>query len=306
MKRQFVSGVIVLASLAFFLTTLSQAADSAAKAQSVQGPAAQQAEAVAEQQFRKLQQQIDDMRAAHQDLINQLTALRATAVKEKATATISSIEKLITKQQTSFQENMRVLQRQQQTLRQTMQKRTGGTDRAVREARRVPQFQLRDFAQSKTVKLSDYRGKIVVIEWIDLDCPFSMYHHKTKNTMVNLANKYKDVVWLAINSTANTTPQANVGFAKEQKLPYPILDDRTGSVGRMFGAQKTPQMFIIDAQQRSIVYEGAIDNAPMGEIGEGQKVVNYVDEALAALTSGKEVPTSMTLPYGSAVKYAAP
>jgi peroxiredoxin len=307
MSRHFISGVITLATLALGPVTFAQATESTRKPQPAQEPAAQRQNLSAEQQMQKLQDQIDELRADHQALIDQLTALRATAAKEKAPATVKAIETIINKQKDTFQDRLRQLQVRQQPLRKMIRDSSGGADRAARGSRKAPEFQLRNFVDDKTVKLSDYSGKIVVLEWINLDCPFSMYHHKTKHTMVDLADKYKDkgVVWLAINSTASTTPQANVNFAKEQKLPYPILDDRSGRVGRLYGAQKTPHMFIID-QRRTIVYEGAIDNAAMGEISAGSRIVNYVDQALAALTSGQEVPTPMTLPYGCSVKYAAP
>jgi peroxiredoxin len=121
--------------------------------------------------------------------------------------------------------------------------------------------------------------------------------------MVALANKYKDknVVWLAINSTSHTTPEANNEFAQKHKLPYPILDDRDGKVGRAYGAKTTPHIFIIDAKGH-IAYEGAIDNSPMGGVKEG--VINYVDKAIAELTSGKPVSIVESKPYGCSVKYA--
>jgi peroxiredoxin len=307
MLRQFTSVVVVPACLVLCSATLAQVAEPARGSQTPQAPAAPRQEPSVVQQLRQLQSQIDDLRADHQELIDQLTALRASAAKEKAAATASAIDKLISKQTETFQDKIQQLKRQQNALQQTTRDRIAGFDRMARDLKKAQTFQLKSFVDGKTVRLIDYPGKIIVLEWINLDCPFSMYHHKTKNTMVDLANKYKDkgVVWLAINSTESTTPQANATFAKEQKLPYPLLDDRSGRVGRLYGALKTPHMFIID-QRHSIVYEGAIDNSAMGEIGEGSRLVNYVDQALAALTSGKDVPTSITLPYGCSIKYAAP
>jgi peroxiredoxin len=121
--------------------------------------------------------------------------------------------------------------------------------------------------------------------------------------MVELANKYKgkNVVWLAVNSTSHTTPGPNKTFAKRHGLPYLILDDRSGKVGRAYGAQTTPHMYIINPRGR-VVYEGAIDDSPLGKKKEG--VVNYVDNALAELTAGKAVSTAKTKPYGCTVKYA--
>jgi peroxiredoxin len=300
MSRRFISGVVALAGLILCSVAFS---NQPAPAPKPPDSVSKQPGLSAELQLQKLQDQIDDMRAAHQDLITQLTAIRTLAVKEKATGTASVLERLISKQQETFQAKVHELQQQQQTLRQAL--RLGTSDRPTRGPRKASEFQLKS-TDDKTVRLIDYRGKIVVLEWINLECPFSLYHHKTRSTMADLASKYKDkgVVWLAINSTASATPQANAAFVKECKLPYPILDDKSGQVGRLYGALRTPQIFIVDPQ-RSIVYEGAIDNAATGEISEGGRLVNYVDQALAALTSDKEVPTPITLPYGSTIKYAA-
>jgi peroxiredoxin len=167
---------------------------------------------------------------------------------------------------------------------------------------KAPEFTLTNY-DGKTVSLSDYKGKIVVLEWFNYECPFVQYHYEKARTMIELADKYKDknVVWLAINSTAHQSTEKNKEFADGHKLPYPILDDRTGKTGRAYGAKKTPHIFIIDAKGM-IAYSGAIDNAPLGERKEG--VVNYVDVALAELTAGKAPSVSKTEPYGCSVKYA--
>jgi peroxiredoxin len=165
----------------------------------------------------------------------------------------------------------------------------------------APDFALRSF-DGKYVSLSDYKGKIVLLEWFNQECPFSKYHYDKATTMIDLANKYKDkgVVWLAINSTNHITDKQNTDFTAKYKPPYPILDDRSGAVGRAYGARTTPHIFIIDAQG-SIVYNGAIDNSPMGKAKE--EAVNYVDQALAKLTQGKTVSTATSKPYGCSVKY---
>jgi peroxiredoxin len=173
---------------------------------------------------------------------------------------------------------------------------------ATEAAKKAPAFTLKSF-DGKDISLSDYKGKIVVLEWFNDECPFVKYHYEKASTMVDLASKYKDknVVWLAVNSTSHTTPEQNKEFEAKHELPYPILDDRSGEVGRAYGATNTPHMFVIDAGG-NIVYEGAIDNSPMGEKKQG--AVNYVDKALAELTSGKTVSTAKTKPYGCTVKYA--
>ncbi len=159
-------------------------------------------------------------------------------------------------------------------------------------------FALKD-QDGKEVKLSGFRGKTVVLEWINWDCPFSRRQY-TNGTMKTLAEKYapKGVVWLAINSTHYATREKDKAWIAKHKLPYPILDDSPGKVGRQFKARTTPHMFIIDKAGR-IAYQGAIDDDPPGK---GAKV-NYVEKALEELLAGKPVTTSETKPYGCTVKY---
>jgi peroxiredoxin len=131
----------------------------------------------------------------------------------------------------------------------------------------------------KQVTLSDYAGKTVVLEWLNYDCPFVKPHYEAR-TFANLAKKYSGhgVVWLTVNSTEYATGRTNKAWAEKYNLARPILDDRAGKVGRLFGATNTPHMFILDTAGK-IVYDGAIDNAPLGKV-EGE-YVNYVDKALA-------------------------
>ena len=123
--------------------------------------------------------------------------------------------------------------------------------------------------------------------------------------MIDLADKYKNkgVVYLAINSTAHQTTEKNKAYAEKYKIPFPILDDRSGETGHAYKAKTTPHMFIINTQG-NIVYEGAIDNAPLGKTSEGEAKLNYVDKALTELIAGKQVSTPKTKPYGCSVKYA--
>jgi peroxiredoxin len=271
-----------------------------------QDPANQRAAMQQQQRTQWLQQQIDDLTSQQDALIGQLQAIHAIAVKEKATETADKIEKLIAGQQEGFRTRLAQLQQQQQRITQGMRQRADRPGRVARRGRRAPDVELKSF-DGRTYKLSDLEGRIVVLEWINLDCPFSMYHHKTKMTMVDLANKYKDkeVVWLAVNSTNNTNPEANLRFAKEYKLPYPIIDDRSGQIGRAFGARTTPHMFVID-RDGVIVYQGAIDNAPMGKVEANVANVNYVDQAISQLLAGQPVSMPATPPYGCSVKYANP
>ena len=168
---------------------------------------------------------------------------------------------------------------------------------------KAPEFTLKNYDGTE-YKLSDFQGKIVVLEWLNYECPFVRYHYEKASTMKDLAAKYKDrnVVWLAINSTAHQETAKNKDFAEKNKIPYPILDDRTGTTGRAYNATNTPHIFIIDTKG-NIVYKGAVDNAPMGKVTGGGNYISYVDNALEELTAGKEVTTKTTKPYGCTVKY---
>jgi peroxiredoxin len=173
----------------------------------------------------------------------------------------------------------------------------------------APDFTLKDL-DGKDVKLSSYKGKLVVLEWFNPGCPFVKRSHG-KGSLKNLAaNKTKDgIVWLAINSSApgreGNGLAANREAAQSFGMTHPVLLDEQGVVGKAFGATNTPHMFVID-DKGTLVYRGAIDNSPDGE-GENApdgKVVVYVDEAIAALRAGKAVPTAETKAYGCSVKYA--
>ncbi len=305
MKRSAISMGTLLATLVLTSTALAQqpARERAARPEPPEELAGQRQAAALERMAQRLQQQIDELKASHQELITELRAIHQTAVKEEAAETAGKVEALITKRQETFQNELRQLEQQQRRLQRAGRERAVRPERGRPRGRQAPEFELTSFAGRK-INLADYKGRIVVLEWFNFECPFVKYHYDQVPTMVDLAKKYKDknVVWLAVNSTSHTTPEANREFTKKHDLPYPILDDRSGRVGRAYGAQTTPHMFIID-QDGTIVYNGAIDNAPLGKVqGDGTKI-NYVDQALAELTAGKAVTAPTTRPYGCTVKY---
>jgi peroxiredoxin len=164
---------------------------------------------------------------------------------------------------------------------------------------KAPSFTLTDTAGNQ-VSLSDFEGKIVVLEWLNPDCPFVQRHYKA-GTMKNLATAYADkgVVWLTINSTNYMDAEANAKFKADEKLSYTILVDQSGEVGHLYGAQTTPHMYIIDSHG-TIAYMGAIDDDPRGSSDDPK---NYVAAALDELLAGKAVTTAETKPYGCSVKY---
>jgi len=239
--------------------------------------------------------------------IGELKEIHELAVQEKATGTARRLERLMASYRDEFPgpPGRPMEPRPRGDVPRPPRERPPGPEGAqdVERGRAAPAFTLQSF-DGKTVSLSDYKGKTVVLEWFNFECPFVQYHYNKANTMIDLAGKYKDknVVWLAINSTSHTTPQANREFADKHKLAYPILDDRSGQVGHAYGAKTTPHLFVVDPSGY-IVYDGAIDNSPLGKTADGQEPVNYVDSVLAALATGKDVSVSNTKSYGCSVKY---
>jgi peroxiredoxin len=163
----------------------------------------------------------------------------------------------------------------------------------------APAFTLKD-QTGKDVSLADFHGKTVVLEWTNPECPFVARHYKA-HTMVNLAAKWaeKDVVWLAINSSAHLGVDHNMAFVKAEGLKYPVLADQSGDVGRAYGAKTTPHMFIIGGDGK-LLYNGAIDDDKKGDKPEK---LNYVDAALTSISAGKPIAQTATTPYGCSVKY---
>jgi peroxiredoxin len=164
-------------------------------------------------------------------------------------------------------------------------------------------FTLKDL-DGNSVALSDFKGKIVVLEWTNYDCPFVKAHYTPETmTTAKLARKYadSDVVWLTINSTHYATAESTKKWAEPLNLPQTILMDADGKAGKLYGAVTTPHIFILDSNG-DLAYQGALDNAPLGKV-QGDTYVNYADQAVAELTAGKPVTVKQTTPYGCSVKY---
>ncbi|MDP3236730.1 MAG: redoxin domain-containing protein [Myxococcales bacterium] len=174
----------------------------------------------------------------------------------------------------------------------------------------APDFTLKNL-EGKEVKLSSFKGKTVVLEWFNPECPYVKAAH-TKGSPVDTAKRAqaKGVVWLAINSGAAGKQGAGLETNKKGvatfKLEHPVLLDETGVVGKSYGATNTPNLFVIDGKG-TLVYRGAIDNSPDGEgkSPEGGALINYVDQALEDLSGGKAARVPETKPYGCSVKYGA-
>lgn len=179
---------------------------------------------------------------------------------------------------------------------------------AVEIGKPAPDFTGTDI-NGKTVKLSDYKDKIVVLESYNSDCPFCHNHYKT-GAMQELQKDLaaKGVVWLIVDSVNNknfsyrSPEQARKEMADQKITATAWIDDHEGTIGRLYDMKTTPHMFVI-AKDGTLVYDGAIDNRPQ-PFGDPRTAKNYVSAAVNELLAGKPVTVSQSKPYGCGVHYA--
>lgn len=165
----------------------------------------------------------------------------------------------------------------------------------------APDFTLND-VDGKSFKLSDFKGKTVVLEWFSPACPFCVYAYG-EGPLKEMPERLiaQGIVWLGINSQGpkekGSSAEENKAFMQKNGMKAPLLLDPEGTVGKMYGAHSTPHMFVIN-EKGVLVYKGALDNAPFGKVqGEAAKT-NYVEAALADIKAGRAVIASETKSYG--------
>lgn len=172
----------------------------------------------------------------------------------------------------------------------------------------APDFNLKD-SNGKEHSLSDFNGKVVVLEWINFDCPFVQKHYNSKN-MQSLQLKYSknDVVWLSVCSSTEgkqgnfSNDEINKRIKNHNAKMSAYLIDSDGKVGKMYGAKTTPHMYIIDKDGK-LVYAGGIDDKASTDTDDIEDAKNYVSTALDELLAGKNVIIQSSKPYGCSVKY---
>ena len=172
----------------------------------------------------------------------------------------------------------------------------------------APAFTLTD-AAGKPVRLADQRGKHVVLEWTNPECPFVQKHYVSRN-MQELQKEFggQDVVWLSVNSTNKGHREFKSGAEMAQWMrahgaaQTAVLIDDTSAAGRAYGARTTPHMFVIDPAGK-VVYAGAIDDKRSANPADAKTANNYVRAALNETLAGKPVSVASTQPYGCSVKY---
>jgi len=173
----------------------------------------------------------------------------------------------------------------------------------------APDFTATD-TTGNTRKLSDYRGKLVVLEWTNPGCPFVQKHYS--GNMQGLQKEFtgKGVVWLSVNSTGSDSgdylPPVRLAswMTGKQAAATATLMDESGQIGQMYGARTTPHMYIVSPQGQ-LVYAGAIDSIPSARVEDIKTATNYVRQGLNEALGGKPISMASSRAYGCSVKYKA-
>jgi peroxiredoxin len=172
----------------------------------------------------------------------------------------------------------------------------------------APDFSLTDSKGAKH-SLADYKGKYVVLEWVNYGCPFVKKHYDSTNMQALQKDATaNDVVWLTICSSAPgkqghmAAADVNKELAAKGSAPKAYLIDEAGTVGKAYDAKTTPEMFVINPEG-VLIYMGAIDDKPTVDIADVAGAKNYVKAALASAKAGQPVAEAKTKSYGCSVKY---
>lgn len=173
----------------------------------------------------------------------------------------------------------------------------------------APDFSATD-TSGKTRQLSDYKGKLVVLEWTNPGCPFVQKHYSGNMQTLQKEFVAKGVVWLSLNSTETgsgdyLTPAKLAGWMGEkQASATAILMDESGKIGQLYGAKTTPHMYVVSPQGR-LVYAGAIDSIASARVDDIKTASNYVRQGLNEALSGKAITLASSRAYGCSIKYKA-
>ncbi|RYX97091.1 MAG: redoxin domain-containing protein [Comamonadaceae bacterium] len=173
----------------------------------------------------------------------------------------------------------------------------------------APDFTAVDTA-GKTHKLSDFKGKFVVLEWTNPGCPFVRKHYSGNMQATQKEAVGKGAVWLAINSTEGASadylaPAKLAGWmAEKQAAPTATLMDASGKIGQLYGARTTPHLYIVNPQGQ-LVYAGAIDSIASARVDDIRTATNYIRQGLAEGLAGKPLSVATSRAYGCSIKYKA-
>ncbi|MGA7323907.1 MAG: thioredoxin family protein [Rhodomicrobium sp.] len=187
---------------------------------------------------------------------------------------------------------------------------TGVADAAPEPGKPAPDFAATD-SNGNTVRLSDFRGKIVVLEWTNDGCPYVQKHYNSGN-MQSLQREEtgRGVIWLTVISSAPGTQgyvdgrEANALTKSRDAAPTEVLLDPEGKVGHLYRARTTPHMFVV-SKDGTLAYMGGIDDKPTTNPADIGTAKNYVRAAVEEVMAGKTVEQAVTRPYGCSVKYGS-
>jgi peroxiredoxin len=179
---------------------------------------------------------------------------------------------------------------------------------AVQIGQPAPEFTATD-SKGHSLTLSQYRGKTVVLEWTNADCPYTRKHYTSGNMQGIQALAQKNgVIWLTVISSAPgkqgyvNGPAADALTQSRGAVPTAVLLDSSGTVGRQYGAKTTPHMFVID-KDGALQYMGGIDSIATADVSDIAQAEPYLKEAMLQVVQGKPVAHAVTRPYGCSVKY---
>jgi peroxiredoxin len=172
----------------------------------------------------------------------------------------------------------------------------------------APDFTAVD-SQGNSIQLRSYRGKTIVLEWTNADCPYTRKHYASGNmqSMQGLAQQ-NGVVWLTVISSAPgkqgyvNGPAADALTQSRKAVPTAVLLDPSGAVARLYAAKTTPHLFVID-KNGALQYMGGMDSMATTDAGDIPRAEPYLKEAMLAVVQGNPVPHAVTKPYGCSIKY---
>ena len=180
--------------------------------------------------------------------------------------------------------------------------------RAARVGQPAPDFSLPDTG-GKAVRLADFRGRFVVLEWTNPGCPFVRKHYESGNMgATQKLARDQGVAWLAINSTETASgdylepPRLADWLKQHQGVSTAVLMDPEGTTGRAYDAKTTPHLYIVDPQGM-LVYAGGIDSIASARVSDIEKATNHVKAALADIAAKRPIAQAVTKPYGCTIKY---
>ena len=180
--------------------------------------------------------------------------------------------------------------------------------RAARVGQPAPDFSLPDTG-GKAVRLADFRGRFVVLEWTNPGCPFVRKHYESGNMgATQKLARDQGVAWLPINSTETASgdylepPRLADWLKQHQGVPTAVLMDPEGTTGRAYDAKTTPHLYIVDPQGM-LVYAGGIDSIASARVSDIEKATNHVKAALADIAAKRPIAQAVTKPYGCTIKY---